>query len=155
MDEFVKKISGFSKPTVKTVGSLPFEQWEQKHRWDGSGYTQPRGRKFKKAIDRFNRDGYPENWLRDEVNEFPNNACIGELHVKNNDESFTEIGIVTNLQIVVFEIYVWADGDWYDFPVSYKSDDYFIFRSDTPVGELFAWCGESAGREIIQELMGR
>ncbi|AUR86157.1 hypothetical protein NVP1083O_11 [Vibrio phage 1.083.O._10N.286.52.B9] len=133
MNENVKKISGFPEPTVQTVGSLPFEQWEQKHRWDGSGYTRPRGSKFKKAIDRCNRGGYPENWLRDEVNEFPNNAY----------------------EPVVFEIYVWADGDWYDFPVSYKSDDYFIFRSDTPVGELFAWCGESAGREIIQELMGR
>ncbi|AUR84170.1 hypothetical protein NVP1050O_01 [Vibrio phage 1.050.O._10N.286.48.A6] len=63
---------------------LPFEQWEQKHRCDGNGFTRPRGKKYAAAIDRYNSGSYckPDRegvrtWLRQGVTELVDPRCFG------------------------------------------------------------------------------
>lgn len=35
------------------AGLLPFEQWEHENRYNGKGYTRPRGKKFKRAAFKY------------------------------------------------------------------------------------------------------
>ena len=50
--------------------------------------------------------------------------------------------------------YVWADGDYSETPLHYKSDDYIIFTEKTPIGDLISWCGFDNANIIIREFMG-
>ncbi|AUR84110.1 hypothetical protein NVP1049O_01 [Vibrio phage 1.049.O._10N.286.54.B5] len=83
---------------------LPFEQWEHKHRYEGEGFTRPRGKKYAAAIKR-HKDGFSKlsfaatnatnamvkfgksihnlgDRVRDEINNFPDipgEICSVEL----------------------------------------------------------------------------
>lgn len=142
---------------------LPFEQWEQKHRWNGKGFTRPRGKKYAAVVDRYNSGYYSEpdrdgvrTWLRNQNHTFgahtsPDITAFSKArHGMSFDRcipTFTTPGNGVNRQLEFYKEMI--DGDS-PLSIGYRIHDEMDDFPDVP-GEI---CGDELTRQI-NELSGK